>query len=125
MASAYNLDTARRIYDAIAASGKLGLDAEQLTNAVKLARNTVLIYTRRLEDDGCLQVELEPQKGKAPKNVYLAVKPPIPKLDPEARLRRIADLLEPIGQYSGDWNKASAEIAWRVQQALKIAGKSA
>jgi hypothetical protein len=128
MASTYHPYTALKIYSAIANSGGRGLDVQQLMRATNLARNTILIYTRRLAAAGCIEIQANPVQRKTighPRNIYVPIKPPPMPPDAADRLRLIVDLLEPISRHPDHWDKGiKGEIIWRIQEALKVATHS-
>ena len=124
MTSSYTHATALRVYAAIAASGKNGVDVEQLQKATKLAGNTVRTYARWLEEDQAISIEgtNSNAQNRPLKNLYIAIREPRVRLSEQSRLRQVVKLLTPYSRHPQSWDKAyKANVMEAIQQAILAA----
>lgn len=118
MASTYNPQTAHRIHSAIAESDS-GLNVEQLIARTELAKNTILIYTRKLAAQGAIEVQKDTTHGTP--NIYVSLAPPKLESPEQQRLKQIAEILQPYSKHPESWHKAyKGEIIHAIQEALKL-----
>lgn len=117
MASSYTHTTAIAIYQAIASSGKDGINIHQLTDLTGLAKNTVRTYCKVMEADGAIAIlsTQSPAPNRPLMNLYVAVHEPLPRLSEYERLVRIAATLKGISA-----KNSKAEMMTAIQQAIQI-----